>query len=475
MKTPRSFTWFFSSAVLCALPACGPQEPEAEVASSGEKPAGDAAAEHATPKTPQFEDWTRFGGPNRDNTSNEPLPNIQWGPEGPKVLWEIELNEGFGGAAVDSGEVFVADRTFGEADVLLCLDAETGAEKWRYTFENPGRLPHPGSRGTATVTDDSVYFTGGFGEVRRISRETHEPVWTVAIQEKYETQPPKWGYAQSPLLVDDVVIIAPMSETVGLAGLNKDTGEEMWRTEGFGDSHSTPVLLELQGVPQVVFLAQKNKEAGTTISVDPASGTVLWKTDAYLNTIPITPPTKIDEERVFLTGGYECGSVMLKVTKAGDAWKTEKLWDITQGTQIHQPLLQDNHIYMLANENANHNGDARETGGLMCLDYDGNVKWHTGNDPFMGRGNSLMVGGLLFIQDGENGVLRVVDPDPAGYKLVAEADVFGKLAETAHAEPDKKGRRPDFKYWSPMALSHGRLYMRGQDVLKCLDLAPDQT
>ena len=145
-----------------------------------------------------------------------------------------------------------------------------------------------------------------------------------------------------------------------------------------------------------------------------------------------------------------------------------------QGTQIHPPFVLDGHIYFLANENGNHKGEKRKTGGLMCMDFDGNIKWHTGDQPFMGRGNMIMVDGKLIIQDGEVGYLRVVDPNPSGYKQIAFADVFGKKEEIEDhlaKQKDKKVKKmPDFKYWSPMALSNGRLIVRGQQTVKCLDL-----
>jgi prepilin-type processing-associated H-X9-DG protein len=268
-----------------------------------------------------------------------------------------------------------------------------------------------------------------------------------------------------------------MSADVGLIGLDKVTGEELWRTEGFGGSFSTPTVLNLHGVEQVVFgasLTDEDSERGTTISVVPETGEVLWKTDLYYNKYPIPFPTKVTENLVFLTGGYEAGSCMLKVRNDGGDWSTEKVFDMVLGTQIHPPFVIDNHLYLLANENANHKGEARKNGGLMCLDVEGNVVWNTGDEPFMGRGNMIFADGHLLIQDGEVGYLRAVKPSPSGYEEVAFADVFGKKAEVDAQIAKQAGRSvikvPDFKYWSPMALSEGRLIMRGQDRLKCLDL-----
>tara|TARA_R110000850_G_scaffold261695_2_gene389809 strand:- start:165 stop:1508 length:1344 start_codon:yes stop_codon:yes gene_type:complete len=426
------------------------------------------------------DDWPNFQGPGRTGISGESGLNLDdWGKGGPPVLWEKELNEGFGGAAIRGDDVFLVDRDLGESDHLLCLSLEDGAEQWRFTFDYAGKLSFPGSRGVPLVEDDAVYYVSGFGQVFRINRKSHEQDWMVSIQDEYGAEPPKWGWAQSPVVVGDVLVVPAMSEEVGLIGLDKSSGEELWRTEGFGNSHSTPTVLTLHGVEQVVFVATKRDPdeevgTGTTISVLPATGEVLWKTDLYFNKIPIPFPTKVTEELVFLTGGYGNGSCMVKVRNDGGDWNVEKVFDLIQGTQIHPPFVIGDHLYFLANENDNHKGEARQKGGLMCLDFEGNVVWQTGEKPFMGRGNMILVDGHLLIQDGEVGYLRSVKPSPDGYQELALADVFGKKAEVDEQIAKQAGRAvikmPDFKYWSPMALSNGRLIVRGQSHLKCLDL-----
>ena len=425
-------------------------------------------------------DWANFQGPHRIGISDETELNLDgWEKNPPKLLWEKELNEGFGGAAIVGDEVFLVDRDFEERDKLLCLSLKDGAEKWSFSFDFPGKLSFHGSRGVPLIEEDAVYFISGFGQVFRINRETHEADWMVPMREKYEVEvgTPKWGWAQSPVVVGDILIVPAMSETVGLVGFDKKTGKVLWETSPFGDSHSTPVVMNLQGVEQCVFIATKRDGdggVGTTISVDPQSGDVLWSTDLYFNKIPIPFPTKVTEELVFLTGGYGNGSCMVRVEKDGSAWGVEKVFDMEQGTQVHPPFVIDEHIYFLANENANHKGEARKTGGLMCMDFDGTIKWHTGDQPFMGRGNMILVDGHLLIQDGEVGYLRVVKPSPEGYQEVGFFDAFGKKPEVDEQIAKQEGRdvikMPDFKFWSPMALSRGHLIVRGQDTLKCLDL-----
>lgn len=426
----------------------------------------------------EADDWPKFQGLTGKGISSETgLKLSDWGKDGPPVLWTKELNEGWGGAAIVGDEVFVADRVLGETDKLLCLDLADGSEKWSVSFDVEGRFSHPGSRGVPLVEDDAVYFVSGFGNVHRISRKTQKEEWMVSMQEQYGAEPPKWGWAQSPVVVGDVLIVPAMGPDAGLVGLDKKTGKELWKTEGFGNSHSNPVVLNLHGVEQVLFVATSlsgEDPKGTTISVEPKTGKVLWNTDVYFNKIPIPFPTKVTEDLVFLTGGYDNGSCMIKVTKSGDDWKIEKVFDMIQGTQMHPPFVIGDHIYFLANENSNHNGEKRKNGGLMCMDFEGNIKWNTGANPFMGRGNMVQVGDKLLIQDGEVGYLRVVDPSPEGYREIAMADVFGKKEEVDAQIEKQKGKEnikmPDFKYWSPMAVSNGRLIMRGQDKMVCLDL-----
>jgi outer membrane protein assembly factor BamB len=424
------------------------------------------------------DDWAQFQGPTRAGISSETGLNLSnWKVDAPPVVWEKELNEGFGGAAIVGDEVFLVDRDLGERDKLLCLSLEDGSEKWSFRYDFAGKLPFPGSRGVPLVDDEAVYFISGFGQVFRINRTSHQQDWMVSIQDVYAATPPKWGWAQSVVKVGDILIVPAMAEGAGLIGLDAKSGKELWKTPGFGDSHSTPTVLTLHGVEQAVFVATKKEgelNLGTTISVEPKSGKVLWKTDAYFNKIPIPFPTKVTEELVFLTGGYGDGSCMVKVTKKGDDWKVEKVFALKEGTQIHPPFVIGDHLYLLANENDNHKGEARKTGGLMCLDFDGKTIWQTGDEPFMGRGNMILVDGHLLIQDGEVGYLRSVVPSPDGYKEVAMTDVFGKKTEVDDQIAKQAGKEnlkmPDFKFWSPMALSNGRLVMRGQDKMKCLDL-----
>ena len=406
------------------------------------------------------ENWPNFLGPSRNATSSETGLLKTFPKDGPKVVWTTELEGGFGGAAVSGDEVFLGDRIEQEKDMLLCLDFKTGKEKWRYQSPSEGEPPFPGSRSVPTVEDDAVYFLGSFGEVFRINRKTGKADWKIKLAECYpDATTPKWGYAQCTLIVDDILIVMPFGENTGIAGWDKKTGKEIWKSAGIGNTHSSPIIANFGGTEQIISLTAGDN--GGLHSYSPKSGKKLWSSQLYKNRIPITVPVQIGDDRLFVSGGYDGGSKMLSVKKSDESYEIKELWTTKKGTQVHPPLVIDNHLYFLANENSNHKTNTRrKKGGLTCFTLDGKEVWSTGNDPFMGRGGSLYADGTLIIQDGENGILRLVNPSPKGYKLLSEANIFGT---------DPKSKK-DLRYWSPLALSQGKLIVRGQDKMICLDL-----
>lgn len=405
-------------------------------------------------------DWPHFLGQDRNSTSAETGLIKSFPKDGPKILWETKLEKGFGGAAITGDQVFIVDRLKQEKDILLCLDLQTGKEQWR--FENPseGEPSFAGSRSVPTVETDAVYFIGPFGEVFRINRSTHKPDWVFDIKDAYpKAETPKWGYAQNILITGDTLIITPLGPKTSIVALHKKTGQELWKTGPLAENqtHSSPVIMELAGQKQLLLLTSEDG----LVSIDPTNGKTLWTSDAYLVRHAITVPTQIDSSTIFLSGGYGAGSKMISVKKSGDQFKIETLWETKKGTQVHPAHLIDGHLYFLANENSNYKAKAkRRTGGLTCYTLDGKELWSTGDAPFMGRGNAIVADATLIIQDGENGTLRLIDPSPQGFKLLAEANVF---------DSDLKSRK-DLQYWSNLALSNGKLIMRGQDRLICLDL-----
>jgi hypothetical protein len=413
----------------------------------------------------QAADWPQFGGPNRNYTVAKLDTKFEWGAAGPKVLWRTATGPGFGGPAVRGDQVFLLDCALGESDILRVFDLENGGEMWSTAYEAKGRVGFPGSRCVPSVTEDAVYTSGPLGNVTCFDRATHEIRWEEHVQETYGGEDPGFGFSSSPLVVGDLVIFSALGADVGLVALDRKTGEERWVSEGVGFSHSTPALLTLLGEPQLVILATGTQASGldesapmTIASIDPQDGHTKWRHDMTLTRLPIPCAVQIDERRFFVTGGYRGGSTLLSIAKKGGEYAFEELFHCERGAQVHAPLLLGESLYLLVNENSNDLRPKRAEGGLLCLGLDGKERWRTGAEPYFGRGNALLAGEHLLIQDGFDGTLRVVRASPERYELVAEAKIFGE-----------NGAR-DGQMWAPMALAGKRLLLRSQEELVCVEL-----
>jgi outer membrane protein assembly factor BamB len=400
-------------------------------------------------------DWAEFQGPNRDGKSPETGLARSWPDVGPPTLWSFELSTGYAGAAVRDGEVYVLDRVDDARDVLRCLSLETGEELWNYTYDAPGKVGHSGSRTTPTVTEAHVFTVGMMGHMYCFDRRTRERVWHRHLPTKYPTaSKPRWGYSQAPLLYKDMVIIAPQSPDAFVVALEQSTGKEVWASKGFGlFGYSVPVIRTLAGVEQVLMIAARAKDysaAGAAGGISPEDGRVLWTYDGWQTYLPVPFPTVLPNDRVFLTAGYEAGSAMIQVKRDGDDFTVKELY-LTDacGSQLHQPLLHDNYLYMNSNSN-------KRSDGMLCLALDGTMRWRTADGdslPNFERGNLIMADGMIIGLDGKTGMLHLVEPSPEGYRELASAKVFNGA-----------------KMWSPMALTGGKLVLRSQETLKCLDL-----
>jgi outer membrane protein assembly factor BamB len=250
---------------------------------------------------------------------------------------------------------------------------------------------------------------------------------------------PPWALAQSPLLCNDMVIVSIMGNS-GLVAYDQATGKIRWRAEGVsGAAYCSPELVDLgNGQKHVVLVTNQG-----VVGVDPATGKVVWQCTTWKCFSPIPNVTSLGDGKLFCTDGYGAGSILIQVT--GN--QVKELWRIPQGSQIHQAIAVDGCIYF----NGNSNKSLKE--GLTCVDAaDGKLLWKNGEAPKLDRGNFIYADGMFYLMDA-SGVLNLVQPNREALKIVSSMKVLsGK------------------DIWAPMALSDGKLVLRDQSQMKCVDL-----
>ena len=395
-------------------------------------------------------DWPQFLGPGRSGISPDTAKLAKtWPASGPKVLWTVKVGPGFGGAAIVGNEVFLLDRENDQQDVLRCLDLADGKELWRFAYDAPGKVDHNGSRGSPAVDDKYVFTVGPFGDFHCVDRKTHKAVWRKNLVKDFAASQPTWAVAQSPLLCKDLVAVAPCGKDAGIVAIKKDSGEVAWQSDPCGGMQYVSAMpMKIDGVEQIAACGNTGKDATTVLSVDAATGKTLWKFDKWGCSTPIPSPMHVGDGKVFITGGYNAGSVMIQVRKKGAQWSVGELWRLGArecGSQIHNPLVWEGHLYIDNNENG-------KNLGMICLDMDGKVAWRSKN-PNCNLGGQIIADGMIYKVDGSKGMLFLIEPTPESFKVVAQA----KLLDGG-------------EIWAPLAISSGKLVLRDQAQMKCLDV-----
>ncbi|GMW02411.1 MAG: hypothetical protein AMXMBFR84_35470 [Candidatus Hydrogenedentota bacterium] len=401
-------------------------------------------------------DWPQFLGPNRDGVSDEQGLSRTWPDSGPRVLWSVPVGAGYGAPAIHGGEVFLLDRKDDQVDILRCLSLASGEELWSHSYDAPGTVGHTGSRTPPTVDEKYVYSVGMMGDFLCTDRGTHKPVWKKNLVTDFQSELPRWGVSQSPLLYKNLVIVAAQAPDAFVVAYDRATGELTWKSPGLGLSgYVSPVLATLGGTEQLVVVSASNRpgtEKGATAGLSLEDGSVLWTYDGWQCFIPIPHPTLLPDDKLFITGGYKAGSVIIQVKKGATGFEVSEVAKLAPevcGSQIHQPILYNGHLYVNSNSN-------EQLDGMACIALDGTVKWKTSQTeglPLFERGALMMADDMIFAIDGKEGSLHLIEPKPDGYK---------ELAKVAMLQ--------GHELWAPMALTDGKLLVRSQDILKCLDV-----
>lgn len=393
--------------------------------------------------------WPRFRGPDRNGISPEPVRLArEWPQEGPAVLWTVDVGEGYAGAAIHNGRVYIHDYDHeAQEDVIRCLSLEDGRDIWRYSYYVPIRRNHGMSRTVPAVTDQYLVSIGPRCHVSVLDAVTGERLWAMDLVAEFGTRVPPWYTGQCPLIDGDRVIIAPGGPDALLIAVDIATGEVIWKTDNPGQwqmSHSSIVKMELHGRKTYVYAA-----AGGVVGVDAEDGAILWKTgDWRINVATVPSPVIIDDSRIFLSGGYNAGAMMINIERQSDAYAVETLFRLrarTFGADQHTPVFYDNHIFGVI-----------PSGELACLDLDGERLWASGSAHRFGLGPYMLADGLLLLMN-DSGLLTLAEVSTREFLLLDEARVLD-----------------GHESWAPMALAGGRLIVRDFTRMICLDIREDR-
>ena len=392
--------------------------------------------------------WPRFRGANFDAVSSEDVALVKTWPEGgPRVLWSIEVGEGYAGAAVLAGRVYVLDYDQEQqADVIRCLSLEDGKDIWRYSYPVKVKRFHGMSRTVPTVTEKYVVTLGPKCHVTCLDSMTGEFRWMLNLVKDFNSVVPDWYAGQCPLIEGDKAIIAVGGDVLMMA-VDCETGEITWQSpnpHGWLMTHSSILPIDFAGARMYIYCA-----SGGVVGVSAEDGSILWENTGWTIRVANVPsPVVVGEGLIFVSGGYNAGSMMLQLNEQNGTISAQPVFRLEPevfGSEQQTPIFYDGHIY-----------GVRPDKQLVCLDLNGQVVWTSPSTHRFGNrglGPYTIVNGLIYVMD-DSGVLTLVEATATGYAQLAEAKVLDG--------PES---------WGPMAVASGRLIVRDLNRMICLDIA----
>jgi drug/metabolite transporter superfamily protein YnfA len=381
-----------------SVPAAAKTAEKPPIAHAGEE---EAALPSDPPGVNVEAAWPGFRGPGRDGVVRGVRIETDWAKSPPVALWRRPIGPGWSSFAV-GGDLLYTQEQRGEDEVVAAYNVNTGEPVWkhhdaaRFWESNAGAGP----RGTPTLGHGRVYTFGATGIVNALDAADGTVVWSRSAASDAGRKVPEWGFSSSPLVVDDLVVVAASGR---LVAYDSATGTERWVGPARGGSYSSPQLVTIDGVSQILMLSG----AGAT-SFAPADGSVLWE-HAWPGFRIVQPALTADRD-VLMSDANAMGGVALRrigVAHGAGGWTAEERWT-SPGLK---PYFNDIVV---------HKGHAFGFDGsiLACIDLvDGKRRWKGGR---FGHGQLLLLPDQdLLLVLSEDGELALVGATTDQFKEVA--------------------------------------------------------
>jgi outer membrane protein assembly factor BamB len=387
-------------------------------------------------------DWPQWLGPNRDGSSSEKV--APW-KEAPKVVWRHEVGEGHSSPVVAGGRVFIHAKVKDKnEEEVTALDAHSGKVLWRSS--TPRAAFHSpfgdGPRATPAVSDGRVYALGVTGVLACFDVESGKRIWEVDMLSQFKAPNLTFGVSCSPLVEGGNVLLNVGGKGASVVAFEKHKGEVAWKSLDDPASYSSPIVFGTGAQRQVVFLTQRG-----LVSLRPGDGAEFWKY-SMVDALSESSTTPVRVNGILLASSVTLGSVGLRLgTKEGKP-AASQLWKNSALTcYFSTPVaVGREHVYLVTGTII-----PPPQATLRCVEVKtGKELWHRAR---IGKYHATLLrtgdDKLLLLDDA--GSLALVDPNPKEYRELARSKVCGET-------------------WAHPALADGRLYVRDNKEVICLQL-----
>lgn len=421
-----------------ALPPIAPAPVPAPVAATSTTSANSAPTKtEATPRPAKYSYWTDFRGPNRAGEYSQGEILTTWPSAGLERLWKQPVGAGYASFTVGDGRAYTIEQRR-DKEAVTAYDPETGRELWAFTYPAQFEevLGGPGPRATPVFHEGLVYSLGAFGDLYCLDARTGKPKWSKNIVTDNGTENTRWAMSGAPLIVGEMVIVAPggagaAANGKSIVAYNRMTGEPLWRSLGDRAGYTSPIFAELAGRKQIVWISAE-RAVGVTLD----DGKLLWEYPfpAQMG-MNCSQPVLVDASHVLLSSEQGPGAALLEIQKAGDGLVAREAWKNNRfKNKFNSAVLRQGYAYGF------------DGSILACIDVKtGELKWKGGR---YGFGQLLLAGDSLVVLT-ERGELVLVRATPESFQEVAKFEAI------------------EGKTWNIPAIDNGLLLVRNANEMAC--------
>ena len=223
-------------------------------------------------------------------------------------------------------------------------------------------------------------------------------VWSRNTGVDADVKIPEWAFSGSPLVFDDVVIVAVKGT---LVAYDLASGDPRWFGPKGGSGYSSPHLLTIDGIQQILLMS----ETGVT-SITPSDGTIIWKYE-WPTGGRIVQPALTANGDLLISAGETTGIRRLGIAHETDGWTIKERWTSNQLKPYFSDfVISDGYAYGV------------DGSILACIDIEnGKRKW---------KGGRYGGGQLVLLSDQD--VLLVITEQGELALVAATPDRFTELA-----------------------------------------------
>lgn len=347
--------------------------------------------------------WPGFRGARRNGMVNGIHLATDWEVSPPRELWRRPIGPGWSSFAVRGGFVYTQEQR-GEEEMVSCYDLETGQPIWKHGdqarfYES---IAGAGPRATPSLCGDRIVALGATGLLNMLDGRTGALIWQRDIVADTGKKPHIWGFASSPWVMEDKILVAASGR---LVAYDRWTGALLWQAEDGGNSYSSPHVSEIDGVAQVILISSVG-----TRGFAPDSGATLWQSE--WGGIPMVQPAILPGGGIITNAGEGFGLRRLQVGKSHGKWQQDLVWSTKRfRPNFNDFVIHDNHIFGF-------DGHI-----LACISLeDGSRQWKRGR---YGQGQLLLIAdqNLLLVLS-ERGELALVSANAEAYEELARISVL---------------------------------------------------